>query len=112
MFIDYTHIFKFLLNRAEFFLFLFSFDEGVSGTNLGNLHMAVWVLLPQILKLYRPKRLGGGGECCSFSKLLFCKEEHQTQPIELKCLAHEICDFVGEGCFGSLLSEMYIKLYG
>ena len=102
MFIDYTHIFQFLLNYAEFFLFLISFDERVAGSNLGNFHMAIWVLLPQILKPYRPKRLGSQGEYCSFTKLLFCKEEHQTQPIELKCLAHEICDFVGEGCFGSV----------
>lgn len=31
------------------------------------------------------------GKYCSFFKLLFCKEKHQTQPTELKCLAHEIC---------------------
>lgn len=107
MFIEYTHIFKFLLNYAEFFLFLFfSFDEGVSGTNLGNFHMAIWVLLQYILKLYKKtKKTGGGRDYCSFNKLLFCKEEHQIQPIELKCLAHEICDFVGEGCFGSVFFQ-------
>lgn len=103
MFIGYTHIFKFLLNYAEFFLFLFfSFDDRVSGTNLGNFHMATWFFSPQTVK---PYRLGGGGQYCSFNKLLFCKEDHQTQLIELKCLAHEICDFVGEGCFGSVFVQ-------
>lgn len=38
MFKDCTYIFKFLFNYAGFFL-LFSFDEEVTGTNLGNFHV-------------------------------------------------------------------------
>lgn len=67
--------------------------------------MAIWVLLPQILKPYRSERVGGDrgwGNIVASSSCYFVKEKHQTQPIELKCLAHEICDSVGEGCFGSV----------
>lgn len=51
------------------------------------------------------RNVGGGrgwGNIVASSSCYFVKEKHQTQPIELKCLAHEICDSVGEGCFGSV----------
>lgn len=52
------------------------------------------------------KKIGNvGWGILQLQQAVIFKEEHQTQPIELKCLAHEICDF----CCGRMLPQYLLS---